>query len=251
MKTYGRVEVWLDAFLNLGTRRMCAFGFTPRPLYLEGNSPWYPVDIQHINEGVSKSFRTGRLEGEQQMVQLSATRCICIAILWVSLASFAAITLCVASKQVTPKVSVHFVIDSVRKILDTPSYYMIFIQDLHIKSYNEIMSYMTGTRRTHVTEGTSTSTSKSAPDTTHLYEVSCDCPTTTSDGPVTYGQSVNTPYQEYIIHFKIICNAPSNTRSVCHRISLLFKWNGEGRQAELNGYKAIWQPNFKFVKQKV
>jgi hypothetical protein len=31
--------------------------------------------------GVSKSFRTGRLEREQQMVQFSATRCSCIAIL--------------------------------------------------------------------------------------------------------------------------------------------------------------------------
>jgi hypothetical protein len=32
-------------------------------------------------ESISKSFRTGRLEGELQMVQLSATRCSCIAIL--------------------------------------------------------------------------------------------------------------------------------------------------------------------------
>jgi hypothetical protein len=47
-------------------------------------------------EGVSKSFRTGRLERELQMVQLSATRCSCIAILWDSLVSFAAISLCVA-----------------------------------------------------------------------------------------------------------------------------------------------------------
>jgi hypothetical protein len=31
-------------------------------------------------EGVSKSFRTGRLERELQMVQLSAIRCSCIAI---------------------------------------------------------------------------------------------------------------------------------------------------------------------------
>jgi hypothetical protein len=45
---------------------------------------------------LSKSFRTGRLERGLQMVQLSATRCSCIAILWVGLVSFAAITLCVA-----------------------------------------------------------------------------------------------------------------------------------------------------------
>jgi hypothetical protein len=36
--------------------------------------------------------------------------------------SFVAITLCVASQQVFVVVSVYFVIDSVRKLLDTPSY---------------------------------------------------------------------------------------------------------------------------------
>jgi hypothetical protein len=56
------------------------------------------------------------------MVILSAARCSCIAILWVSLVSFAAITLCVAFQRVFIVVSVHFVIDSVRKLLDTSSY---------------------------------------------------------------------------------------------------------------------------------
>jgi uncharacterized protein HemY len=59
------------------------------------------------------------------MVQLSATRCSCIAILGVSLVSFAAITLCVTSQRVyvvvVVVVVVYFVIDSVRKLLDTPS----------------------------------------------------------------------------------------------------------------------------------
>jgi hypothetical protein len=73
-------------------------------------------------KGVSKSFRTGRLERELQMIQLSATRCSCIAILSASLVSFAVTTLCVASQRVIPKVSVNFVIDSGRKLLDTPSY---------------------------------------------------------------------------------------------------------------------------------
>jgi hypothetical protein len=73
-------------------------------------------------EGVSKSFRTGRLKRELQMVQVSATRCSCIASLWVSLVSFAAIILRVASQRVIPKVSIHIFIDSVRKLLDTPSY---------------------------------------------------------------------------------------------------------------------------------
>jgi hypothetical protein len=55
---------------------------------------------QSSYEGVTKSFRTGRLERELQMIQLSTTRYSCIAILWVSLVSFAAITLCVASQTV-------------------------------------------------------------------------------------------------------------------------------------------------------
>jgi hypothetical protein len=80
-----------------------------------------PNDRMVIYEGVSKSFRTGRLERELQMVQLSATRCSCIAILWVSLVSFAAITLCAASQRVFIVV-VDFVIDLVRKRLDSLSY---------------------------------------------------------------------------------------------------------------------------------
>jgi hypothetical protein len=73
-----------------------------------------------LYEGVSKSFRTGSLGRELQMVQLSATSCICITILWVSIVSFAAITLYVASQRVF--IVVYFVIDSVRKLMDTPSY---------------------------------------------------------------------------------------------------------------------------------
>jgi hypothetical protein len=43
------------------------------------------------------------------MVQLSATRWSCIAILWVNLVSFVAITRCVAFQRVIPKVSAYFV----------------------------------------------------------------------------------------------------------------------------------------------
>jgi len=60
-------------------------------------------------EGVSKSFRTGRLERELQMVQLSATECGYIVILWVSIVSFAAITLWRGQQRVIPKVSIYFV----------------------------------------------------------------------------------------------------------------------------------------------
>jgi hypothetical protein len=52
------------------------------------------IIIKKMYESVSKSFRTSRLEREIQMVQLCATRCSFIAILWLSLVSFAAITLC-------------------------------------------------------------------------------------------------------------------------------------------------------------
>jgi hypothetical protein len=56
------------------------------------------------------------------MVHLSTTRCSCIAILRVSIASFAAITLCISSRWVFIVVSVYFGIDSVWKLSDTPSY---------------------------------------------------------------------------------------------------------------------------------
>jgi hypothetical protein len=42
------------------------------------------------------------------------------AVVPLSLASFAAIILCVASQRVFVVVSVYFIIDSVRKLLDTP-----------------------------------------------------------------------------------------------------------------------------------
>jgi hypothetical protein len=74
-------------------------------------------------EVVSISFRTGRLERELQMVQLSATRCSCIAILWVILVSSATITLYVSSQRVFIVVVVYFVVDSVRKLLDISSYH--------------------------------------------------------------------------------------------------------------------------------
>jgi hypothetical protein len=51
------------------------------------------VSVKDIYEGVSKSFRTDRLERELQVLQLSASRCSYIAILWVSLMSFAFVLL--------------------------------------------------------------------------------------------------------------------------------------------------------------
>jgi hypothetical protein len=98
-----------------------------------------------IYEGVTKRFRTGCLERELKMVQLSTTRCSCIAILWVSLVSFAAITLYVASQRVFIVLIVYFVIDSVRKLLDTPSYYILpSVNTSYRHSYDVILkSWMT------------------------------------------------------------------------------------------------------------
>jgi hypothetical protein len=71
-------------------------------------------------EGVSKSFWTGWLEQELQMIQLSATRYSYTTTLQVSLESLATITLHVASQQVF--IVAYFVIDSVQKLLGTPLY---------------------------------------------------------------------------------------------------------------------------------
>jgi hypothetical protein len=137
-KTCGVVEV-----LILRTRWRWVFSFTLRPLHSEGKSPgthwiggwvgssadldavvtrkitspWYA----HIRECIQKfpdwapGARTAN--GIALLNYVS-----CIAILWVSLASFPAITICVASQRVLIFVSLYFVIDSVRKLLDTPSY---------------------------------------------------------------------------------------------------------------------------------
>jgi hypothetical protein len=90
-------------------------------------------------KGVSKNLRIGILELELQMVQLSATRCSCIAILWVSLTSFAAITICVASQRVFIVVSVYFVIDTVRNLLDTNSMLSLAYSYIHADNFHDFM----------------------------------------------------------------------------------------------------------------
>jgi hypothetical protein len=66
--------------------------------------------VQNMNELCNRFVKAA---------ELIATRCSCITILWFSLVSFVAITLCVASQRVFV---FYFVIDSVRKLLVTPSY---------------------------------------------------------------------------------------------------------------------------------
>jgi hypothetical protein len=52
--------------------------------------------------------------------------------------SFVAITLCVASQRVFIVVSVYFVIDSVRKLLDMPSYIMFIL--FHFKEGHSVLT---------------------------------------------------------------------------------------------------------------
>jgi hypothetical protein len=109
------------------------------PCSQESATDPYPAPDEsstHTREGVSKSFRTGRLKRELQMVQLSAARCS-IAVLWVNVVSFAAITICVGSQRVFI-VAVYFVIDSVRKILDILScFHIIVMKTNHLKMGSE------------------------------------------------------------------------------------------------------------------
>jgi hypothetical protein len=62
--------------------------------------------------------------------------------------SFAAITLCVDSQRVIPKVSVNFVIDSVRKLLSTSSRARAHVRTLYIdvSKHIEIVSLVNGIR---------------------------------------------------------------------------------------------------------
>jgi hypothetical protein len=101
-------------------KRVFAVDSGSKTLFVHINAKYINPCTQY--EGVSRSFQTDCLEQELQMVQLSVTRCSRVAILWVSLVSFATMTLCLASQQVFIVVVVYFIIDSVQKLLDTPSY---------------------------------------------------------------------------------------------------------------------------------
>jgi hypothetical protein len=104
-------EEFLDRLCDYQFFKKCCGQWNELILHLglqTGMIPWvFPIEM--IYEGVSKSFRTGLLERKLQIVQLSATRCSYIAILWVTLVSFATITLYVASERVFIVVSIYFV----------------------------------------------------------------------------------------------------------------------------------------------
>jgi hypothetical protein len=92
---------------------VCSFIFTqclPKESSLNSQDYDDCGGFKNVFEDVSKSFRTGRLERELQIIQLPTTRCSYIAILWVSLVSFTAITFCVAFQRVLIVVRVYFVV---------------------------------------------------------------------------------------------------------------------------------------------
>jgi hypothetical protein len=107
---------WCGTSLNTETALLLPYSLNIEWTMFKGNVITMVLGLSNnvlsseddVYEGVSKSFRTGRLLRELQMVQLSATMPRCIAILWLSLVSFAAITLCVASHRVFIFLIVYF-----------------------------------------------------------------------------------------------------------------------------------------------
>jgi hypothetical protein len=65
----------------------------------------HSLSSKNVIRGCVQKFLTGSISANG----IAVTRCRFIAILWVSLVSFAIVTLCVASQWVIPKVSVYFV----------------------------------------------------------------------------------------------------------------------------------------------
>jgi hypothetical protein len=133
---------WLYEYLQICVSRVASLyflGTAERCLLIAPDVGYASVLRQYVQTAWTGASNTGNLHlletmrgcihkfsdwppgARTSMAQLSATRCSCIAILWVSLVSFATITLYAASQRVFIFVF-DFFIDSVRKLLDTPSY---------------------------------------------------------------------------------------------------------------------------------
>jgi hypothetical protein len=61
--------------------------------------------------------------------------------------NFAAITLCIVSQRVFIFVDLYYVIDSVRKLLDTPSYFRLLLRET-----KRLQPYVQATRHTAVSD---------------------------------------------------------------------------------------------------
>jgi len=86
MKAYWGMEAWLHAFFGLGTRWRWVISFTPRPLYRQGKSPWYPLyrrlgGPQSRSEfgGEEKNSKTlSGLESRSDIRLASYVRVVCV-----------------------------------------------------------------------------------------------------------------------------------------------------------------------------
>jgi hypothetical protein len=64
MKAYWGVELQLHSFFDLGTRWRWVVSFTPLPLYLQEEGPWYPLD-RRVGGLQSHSGRCGEEKNSQ------------------------------------------------------------------------------------------------------------------------------------------------------------------------------------------
>jgi hypothetical protein len=64
MKTYCGSGGIASRILDLGTRWRCVVSFTTQPLYLQGKSPWYPLD-RRLGGPQSRSGRGGEEKNPQ------------------------------------------------------------------------------------------------------------------------------------------------------------------------------------------
>jgi hypothetical protein len=66
MEAYWGSEDKVPRILGLGTRWRWVVGFTPRPLYPQGRSPWYPL-YRRLGGPQSRSGRGGEEKNSQPM----------------------------------------------------------------------------------------------------------------------------------------------------------------------------------------
>jgi hypothetical protein len=69
MKVYWRSRGIDPRILDLGTRWKWVVSFTPRLLYFQGKSPWYPLD-RRLGEPQSRSGRGGEEKSSQPLPEL-------------------------------------------------------------------------------------------------------------------------------------------------------------------------------------
>jgi hypothetical protein len=69
MKAYWESGGIAPRIVDLGTRWRRVVSYTPRSLYLQGNSPWYPLD-KRLGGPLSQSGRGGEEKNSQPLLGL-------------------------------------------------------------------------------------------------------------------------------------------------------------------------------------